>query len=259
LLPFGAFVERGIVREHGFSQPLWIDRPEYLLHVPADIVDLAVFTEPLTCAEKGANEATLLTRARLGPEAWNATAPPRVLVTGMGPIAFAAVLAAVARAWPVTMLGRDAPNSFRAVLVERLGGRYAHIDQAASSIGDIEQDGFDLFLECTGSDAVLLNAASMVRSCGVIVWLGSDRVPEPYVQNVQKLVREGLLRNHIHLGSVNAAPRDFHDALAHLQLLAKDRRQELSELITARVRPEESLWHYEHRQTQGIKTVIMYS
>src|SRR5262245_41498441 len=26
LLPFGAFVERGIVREHGFSQPLWIDQ-----------------------------------------------------------------------------------------------------------------------------------------------------------------------------------------------------------------------------------------
>ena len=64
LLPFGAFVERGIVREHGFSQPLWLDRPEHLFRVPADIVDLAVLTEPLTCAEKGCNEAFVLSRAR---------------------------------------------------------------------------------------------------------------------------------------------------------------------------------------------------
>src|SRR6476659_5268894 len=63
LLPFGAFVERGIVREHGFSLPLWIDRPEHLFRVPPDIVDLAVLTEPLTCAEKGINEATVVQRA----------------------------------------------------------------------------------------------------------------------------------------------------------------------------------------------------
>src|SRR5437764_13517700 len=72
LLPFGAFVERGIVREHGLSQPVWLDQPEHLFRVPADIVDLAVLTEPLTCAEKGCNEATVLTRARLGEDTWTA-------------------------------------------------------------------------------------------------------------------------------------------------------------------------------------------
>jgi hypothetical protein len=61
------------------------------------------------------------------------------------------------------------------------------------------------------------------------------------------------------VGSVNTAPRDFQDALAHLQLLAKDRRAELTAILTARVRPEEALWHYEHREPQGIKTVLMYS
>lgn len=29
-------------------------------------------------------------------------------------------------------------------------------------------------------------------------------------------------------------------------------------LITRRVRGEEALWHYEHREPQGIKTVVMY-
>src|SRR5688572_12523572 len=96
LLPFGPFTERGIYREHGFSQPLWLDRPEYLFRVPDEIADLAVLTEPLAVSEKGVNEALLLTRARLGEDAWTRAEPARVLVTGMGPIGFTAVLAAVA-------------------------------------------------------------------------------------------------------------------------------------------------------------------
>jgi len=259
LLPFGAFVERGIVREHGFSQPLWLDRPEHLFRVPAEIVDLAVLTEPLTCAEKACNEALVLSRARLSNDVWAASAPPRVLVTGMGPIGFAGVLAALARSWPVTMLGRDERNTFRAQLVERLGGRYLPMDSRELESSDIETAGHDLLLECTGSEAVLIKASSLIRSCGVIVWLGSNRVPQPTTHNVQKLIRDGLLRNHIHVGSVNAAPRDFDDALNHLSLLANDRREELAALITARVSPDNALWHYEHREPQGIKTVVMYS
>lgn len=259
LLPFGAFVERGIVREHGFSQPLWLDRPEHLFRVPADIVDLAVLTEPLTCAEKGCNEAFTLSHARLGNDAWAAGAPPRVLVTGMGPIGFAGVLAAVARGWLVTMLGRDEPETFRAQLVERFGGQYLSMDSPFLETSDVESGGYDLLLECTGSESVLIKASGLIRSCGVIVWLGSNRVPQPTMQNVQKLVRDGLLRNHIHIGSVNAARRDFEDALKHLSLLAKDRRAELTALITARVSPDKALWHYEHREPQGIKTVVMYS
>jgi glucose 1-dehydrogenase len=259
LLPFGAFVERGIVREHGFSQPLWLDRPEHLFPAPADIVDLAVLAEPLTCAEKGCNEAVALSRARLGADAWSAAAPPKVLVTGMGPIGFAGLLAAVARGWPVTMLGRDEPDTFRAKVVQRLGGQYLPLDTQAIESSDVENAGYDLLLECTGSEAVLLEAANMIRSCGVIVWLGSNRVPRPTTHNIQKLVRDGLLRNHVHVGSVNAAPRDFEDALQHLSLLANDRRAELTALITARVAPDQAIWHYEHREPQGIKTVVMYS
>ena len=200
----------------------------------------------------------MLSQARLGSDAWTMAIPPRVLVTGMGPIGFAAVLAAVARGWPVTMLGRDEPSSFRAGLVERLGGRYQTLEAFDAPPADVEGDGYDLLLECTGSDTVLLQAAGLVRSCGVVVWLGSNRVPQPALHNVQRMIREGLLRNHIHLGCVNAARRDFEDARQHLHELAKDRRAEPARLITARVRPQDSLWHYEHRQPQGIKTVLVY-
>jgi glucose 1-dehydrogenase len=259
LLPFGPFTERGIYRQHGFSQPLWLDRPEYLFRVPSEITDLAVLTEPLAVSEKGVNEALILTRARLGEHAWSSTYPPHVLVTGMGPIGFTAVLAAVARGWPVTMLGRDEPGTFRADLAQRLGGKYQSMQATNFEPADIEQGGFDLCLECTGSDEVMLQAARLVRSCGVIVWLGSLRKPQPAMHNIQQLMRDGLVRNHLHIGCVNAAPRDFADALVHLAQLKRTHAAALAALITARVRPEESLWHYTHRQPQGIKTVLQFA
>ena len=258
LLPFGPFTERGIYHEHGFSQPLWLDRPEYLFRVPAGIADLAVLTEPLAVSEKGVNEALVLTRARLGDEAWSQSKPPRVLVTGMGPIGFTAMLAAVARGWPVTMLGRDHSATFRASLVGQFGGHYQPMQSTNFEPAEIERDGYDLCLECTGSDEVMLQAARLVRSCGVVVWLGSLRKPQPAMHNVQRLMRDGLVRNHLYVGCVNAAPRDFRDALVHLKLLSQSHASELAALITARVQPAESLWHYTNRQPQGIKTVVVY-
>jgi threonine dehydrogenase-like Zn-dependent dehydrogenase len=259
LLPFGPFTERGIFREHGFSQPLWLDRPEYLFRVPEEIADIAILTEPLAVSEKGTNEALLLTRARLGDEAWNDAAPPRVLVTGMGPIGFTAVLAAVARGWPVTMIGRDAADTFRARLVAELGGQYLPLADVDFECGDVEETGYDLCLECTGSDEVMLEASRLVRSCGVIVWLGSTRVPRAKKLPVERLMRDGLTRNHLHIGCVNAAPRDFRDALAHLGQLRRTHTQHLASLITARTRPEDALWHYSHREPQGVKTVVVYT
>jgi threonine dehydrogenase-like Zn-dependent dehydrogenase len=177
----------------------------------------------------------------------------------MGPIGFTAVLAAIARGWQVTMLGRDEPGTFRASLVERLGGRYQPMQATNFEPADVEQGGYDLCLECTGSDDVMLQAVGLIRSCGAIVWLGSMRKPQPAMHNVQRLMRDGLVRNHLHIGCVNAAPRDFDDALAHLAQLKRTHAAEVAALITARVRPADSLWHYTHRQPQGIKTVVVYA
>lgn len=255
-LPLGKFTERGIWSEHGFSVPRWIDRPEHFYRVPPTIASLAVFAEPLAVAEKAANEAKTLQSARLGEPVWRDN-PPRVVVTGMGPIGFAAVLAAVARGWPVSMVGRDEPDSFRAKLASEFGATYFPIERMSWDPADVERDGFDLCLECTGSDDLMLAAAGVLRSCGIMVWLGSTRLPQPASRNVAKLMRDGLIRNHLHIGTVNAAPRDFRDALSHLAQLRQTYAKQLASLITARVKLPESLWHYEHRQPQGIKTVVM--
>jgi hypothetical protein len=71
-------------------------------------------------------------------------------------------------------------------------------------------------------------------------------------------MRYGVVRNHVHVGCVNAAPRDFRDALAHLAQLKRSHAAPLAQLITDRVAPPESLWHYTHRRPQGVKTVLVF-
>lgn len=257
-LPLGRFTERGIWSEHGFSGPLWLDSPRHLFRVPPEIADVAVFTEPLAVAEKAVNEACLLQAARLGEDVWR-NPGPSVLVTGMGPIGFAAVLACLARGWRVAMYGRDPVDSFRATLAGRFGVEYLPAAESCLEPPNVEQNGFDLVLECTGSDKVLVDATAALRSCGVMAWLGSTRVPRAAPLDVAKMMRQGVLRNHLHVGTVNAAPRDFRDAIAHLVQLKREYADELRALFTARVALHEALPHFERRQPQGVKTVIEYS
>lgn len=257
LLAFGEYVERGIVSEHGFSLPLWLDRPEFLVPVPPAAVDLAVLTEPQSVAEKGINEALLLQQARVSPETWTET-PPRVLVTGMGPIGFAGIIGSVARGWPVTLYGRDPQDSFRALLAEELGASYRPAEEWESGPGDVEAEGFDLMLECTGHDGVMMTTAGWLAARGVMVWLGGLHRPEPVPHDVAAMMWLGFLRNHIFLGSVNAAERDFRDALDHLAQLQQTHAEALKKMVTSRISLDEAEWHYVNREPQGVKVVIDY-
>ena len=257
LLPYDACTERGIAREHGFSTPFWVDRPEYLHKVPQAIEPVAVLAEPMSVAEKGINEATAAQAARLGEQAWR-DAPPRVLVTGMGPIAFAAIVACRARHWPVVQMGREEATGFRAELAQALGAGYLQADALEKEPQEVEAEGFDLVLECTGSAQVMVDVAQLLASCGILVWLGSTRRPRPETLEVERLMRLGVIRNHLHIGSVNAAPRDFAHAIRDLQRLWDSHAGQLQSLITARIAPADALWHYRHRPPQSIKTVLVF-
>jgi glucose 1-dehydrogenase len=255
MLAPGEYTERGIFFEHGFSAPYWLDRAEYLVAVPASIADVAVLAEPLAVVEKGVHEAELLQSARLGETAWPAAAP-RVLVTGLGPIAFAAVLATGARGWPTTVLGRDRPDTFRAELAARLGATYRDLRTLPAEPADAETDGFDLILECTGSDDVLVQTSPFLASCGLMVWLGSSRVPQARSHNLALVMRNAVIRNHLHLGTVNAALRDFQAALDDLRFWCRRSAADVAAIITERLPLDEALWHYTHRRPQGIKCVV---
>ncbi len=257
MLPFGCYVERGIVHQHGLSCPWWLDEPQHLWKVPPQLRHVAVLTEPLAVAAKAINEALLLQQARLGPDAWQEH-PPRVLITGLGPIAFACLVMARARNWPCTVWGRDEPDSQRATLAQDWGAEYLRGELPSERIENVEAGGFDLLLDCTGAEEVIVRMARAVASCGVIVWLGSRQQFNGPELVVTELVRIGLVRNHIHLGCVNAAPRDFQDALQVLQRLAAKDDSLLRRLMTERVALEDSLGLFHRRNRQTIKAVVQF-
>ena len=91
-----------------------------------------------------------------------------------------------------------------------------------------------------------------------VLGFGSSRLQTASPMNVARLVRDGLIRNQLFLGSENAAVRDFHDAIAHLRQMHAARPKAVEAIITARIGPDDALWHFEHRQPQGIKTVVSY-
>ena len=256
MVPWGDYVERGIVAEHGFSLPTWIDRPEFLFPVPSEIKDVAVLAEPISVSEKAVREAEQIQDARLGDE-WQRRAP-RVLITGLGPIAFAAAIVCRARDWPVTIYGRDDPDSFRAGLVTKFDCDYVNEGTYSWSLPDVEQDGFDLILECTGNDVVMMQAAGTLASCGILVWEGSTRLPQPCQHNVAEIMRAGILRNHVYLGTVNNAPVDMAAALEHLVSQRPRYGSAIRQLVTRRISVDDSLWHYQHRERQGVKTVVVF-
>jgi threonine dehydrogenase-like Zn-dependent dehydrogenase len=256
MLPPEQFTERGIIHQHGFSQPFWLDDPHYLLRVPPALADLAVFTEPQSVAEKAVNEAILVQQARLDSSLWQSQ-PPRVLVTGMGSIGFAGVVAAVCRNWPVTMYGRDPADSPRVQLCQQLGAKY--LNQQQVDLGSLpEPQRFDLILECTGADVVLMAASHALAHCGAMVWLGAARTDHERVHNLDALMRRSLMGNHLHLGSVNSAPRDFDDALRHLPQLQQENPTAAAGLITRRAAIDSALDHFTQREPRSIKTVFMY-
>jgi len=257
MLGLGNFTERGIFEEHGFARSLWLDRARYLLPVPPEIVPYAILTEPLSIVEKGINESLVVQRARLGEQTWHNPAP-RVLVTGMGPIGFSGLLASYCRNWPVTLYGRDTEASPRVNLARELGATYTTTLPSSDATENDAACGFDLILECTGNEHVMLKAAASLAPRGIMVWLGSSRRSSPSESNLARLLRDGLLRNNIFIGSVNSAPRDFHDAMSDLAQLSADNPLVLKQLLTDRVSPAEALWYYENRRPQGIKNVVQY-
>ncbi|MCH2129534.1 MAG: alcohol dehydrogenase catalytic domain-containing protein [Pirellulaceae bacterium] len=257
LLSPGQFVERGILRSHGFSTSHWTNHPEYLLRIEPEMASFAVLAEPTSISEKGINESLALQEARLGKDVWR-DQPPRVLVTGLGPIGFTAVVASRGRGWPVTHFGRDPEDSFRARLTVSLGASYVNQLEEAADLHDVVEEPFDLVLECTGSEEVMFAASHVMAPRGIMVWLGSSRRPQPRKQNAALLMRQSLVRNNIFIGCVNSAPRDFRDAMVHLAQMHQTAPEALAQLITDRVTLDDARWHYQNRRPQGIKTVVVY-
>ena len=191
----GEYVERGIVRLHGYFTDLAVDESRYLLRVPTGLLDCAILIEPLSAVEK------TVETAQRGHGEYFTFDPPRALVLGAGAIGILAALVLRERGFDVTVASLEDLEHPRVRVLEAAGIAYTGVDATSPS---------DVVIEATGSaEALTIGARSLERN-GVMIALGAPNATIAFP------FRDLIIKNQSLIGSVNATPRSFEQALEDL-------------------------------------------
>jgi threonine dehydrogenase-like Zn-dependent dehydrogenase len=262
LLEQGEYTERGIERQHGFAQELWVERPEYLTHVPDALEPIAVLAEPFSVVEKAINEALLLQRARLG-DACPEAARVRALVVGPGPVGFAAAFACMARGFRVSIAGHDDPETEKVAFIRSLGLEYVNTEEV--DFGDLAERGtrWDLMVEAAGVGWLVFEIVKALAPRGALALTGISPEYEKTPVDANRFLTETVMDNRLVLGSVNAAMSDFRDAITHLGWAHENHPDQIRQLLTGRYPARDFAEAYadvvdRKRKPNAIKTVIEF-
>ncbi len=169
----------GVMRDGGFA-PV-VNVPAVNCHVLPDMLDdrVAALAEPLAIC------ANALATAGMAPGM-------RVLILGPGTIGQGlALLARHAGAAAIAVAGHDDGPRLR--LLQELG--FAHCfdladEGAASRLGTLAGDGFDVVFEASGADVAVQQGLDLLRSAGILVAVGIHGRPASF--DATRLVRRRL-------------------------------------------------------------------
>jgi threonine dehydrogenase-like Zn-dependent dehydrogenase len=191
----GEYVERGIVRMHGYFTDYAADRACYLLPVPAPLLDVAILVEPLSAVEKAIE---VVQRAHVEFYGFD---PPRALVLGAGTIGILAALTFRERGFEVAVCSREGKGHARARLLETAGVPYIATEEIWPA---------DIVLEAAGAAEALNTGARSLARNGVMVTLGAPNAAIAFP------FRDMIIKNQSLIGSVNATPESFQQACRDL-------------------------------------------
>lgn len=250
----GGYVEHGIRGRAGFGRERWRSDPSYLIPVPEALGERGVLVEPMSVLCK----AFALARS-IGSRSLRR--PPRLLVTGAGPIGLLAAAAGVDAGMGVTVHDRVATGA-KPELARRLGADYTSDVEAIGGVGhadvftaastDVEP--FDVVMECTGAGTLTARAATALSQGGVMVLIGlAAHAGAPIDLDT---VSAGLIRaNAAIVGTVNAGRRHYAEAVEMLHRLDPDW---LDAMITRRLPLAEWPRGLERRDDE-VKVVVEFS
>jgi glucose 1-dehydrogenase len=197
----GKFTERGIGGADGFFAEFYVEKPEYLVPVPAELTSTAVLLEPLSVVGKALEEGNLVLDRREPTPGHAPDRASRALVAGTGAIGLLAALCLRLRGWDVTAIDRH-DGTPAAVLLGQIGAIHRNVSSGWEGIGT---GAFDLVLEATGSAELDLRLIPALGPNGVLVLTGipaADPAPVPLVAG--PVLRTLVLNNQAIVGSVNA-------------------------------------------------------
>jgi threonine dehydrogenase-like Zn-dependent dehydrogenase len=256
------FTERGINQRHGYMTERFVEEERFLTPVPKDLRDLAVMAEPLTIAEKGLTQAWQVQK-RLTWEHDNRDGKGRghglnAVVLGAGPIGLLGAMKLLIEGFRVFVYSRSAKPNFKADIAEQIGAEYisnleVSADDLAKHIGNI-----DLIYEAVGEGHLTFDVMRVLGINGVYILTGIPAEKSPIPVYADNIMRNITLKNQAIIGTVNASPQDFADAIRDLGEFKKRWPKAVSALITGRHGIED------HREllvgkATGIKNVIEFA
>ena len=264
----GLYTERGIHKRDGYFTEFVVDREQYVVKVPADLAKLAVFTEPLSIAEKGlAQLRTVQSRFPwacehpahdfLAPD-WGGCKTAMVLGAGpLGILSAALLRLAEVHTFVADIVSEDSPKVH---LVEQIGANY--IDARGKKPGEIVDfccgisGQLDIVLEASGAAATAVELVNYMSRSSVYIMTGIPR-EEIFIQvDAAQLVRQIVRNNQVVVGSVNSNRSHFEMALKDIPVINSRFGGLLEEMTTHRFKLRDHDQIFSATDQKHIKTVI---
>ena len=267
----GLYTERGIHKRDGFFTEFVVDGEQYVVNVPADLAKLAVFTEPLSIAEKGIEQIRVI-QSRLP---WACEHPDHTfsspdwgrcktaLVVGAGPLGILATsLLRLAEVY--TYVADIVPeHSPKVHLIKHMGANYIDarnkmpkeiVDLCCTPTGNL-----DIIFEASGAASTVIELINYMSRSSIYIMTGIPREELVLQVDAAQLVRQIVRYNQVVVGSVNSNHSHFEMALKDIPAINSRFGGMLEEMITHRFKLEDYQKIFTLSDPKQIKTVVEVS
>ncbi len=264
----GLYTERGIHKRDGFFTEFVVDQEQYIIKVPADLAKLAVFTEPLSIAEKGIEQIRVIqsrlpwacehpNHTFLSPD-WGKCKTALVLGAGpLGILATALLRLADVYTYVADIVPEDSPKVH---LVKHMGANY--IDARSKTPKELVEfccsppGNLDIIFEASGAAATAIELINYMSRSSIYVMTGIPREELVMKVDAARLVRQIVRYNQVIVGSVNSNRSHFEMSLKDIPAINSRFGGMLEEMITHSFKLKDYERIFAPTDQKHIKTVI---
>ncbi|UCC59606.1 MAG: glucose 1-dehydrogenase [Dehalococcoidia bacterium] len=263
----GLYTERGIHKLDGYLTEYAVDQEQYIVKVPPELMELEVFTEPLSIAEKGIEQIRII-QSRLPwtcphpehaftSESWGTCL--NALVVGAGPLGL--LTTALLRLHEVNTYVSDIvpEENIKAHMVRHLGATYVNArDRTAKEVLDACSiaGGLNIVFEASGAADMALQLINHLSRSSIYVMTGIPREGLLMQIDAAQIVAELVRKNQVIVGSVNSNRTHFEMALRDIGPINSRFDGMLQEMITHRHPLSDFQQAFSDPDAKHIKTVI---
>lgn len=216
----GMFRERGIQGAHGFMAERVVEEEQFLTRLDPGLREVGVLVEPLTIAEKAAEQARLVQQrlpwlrdlAREDPGAGH-----EALVLGAGPVGLLGAMVLRRAGLGVTVYSKTSPGDPRQGVVAAIGARFVSADEVSAEdlVRGLGQT-LDLVYEAVGASALAFEVLQALGPNGIFIFTGVPGRKAPVPIDTDRMMGNLVLKNQVILGTVNAPRHSFEAAARDL-------------------------------------------